>query len=102
MMMKPMHKIINEYETLSSGGHWFATSTMKFFKTRLPDFGYLKGDDTFFITSESDGTRGRRYTIRKMDKTGDIDTVGDFYRYNKTEARRILASEILGVRVKDL
>ena len=101
-MKRPMHRIVSEYLELRPNGHWFDDSSMRFFKTRLQDYGYLKGNDTYFITSENDGSRGRRFSIRKMDLTGDIDTVGEFYQYTKQEARRILAYNILGWKIKDL
>lgn len=97
-----MYKIVEEYNRLRPQGHWFDESTMRFFKSRLPSYGYIKGDDTYFISSEDDGSRGRRYSIRKMDSTGDIDTVGEFYQYTKREANRELAHNILGWKIKDL
>ena len=45
-----MWRIIEEYNNLSNGGHWFDTDTMKFFKCRLPDYGYRKENNVYFIS----------------------------------------------------
>lgn len=101
-MMIPMHKIIMEHEE-KSNGHWFSKGSMRFFNSRLPNYGYLKGDNVYFISSERfDHKTPRLFTVRVMDRnTGEIDTIGEFNTMTKTEARRELAS-ILGWKIKDL
>lgn len=103
-MRKAINEIIKEYYDLKPGGHWFSNDTMRFFSSRLPDYAYLKGDYAYFITSEKDFSGNNRfYSIRKFDRRdGKIDTIGDFNRMTKTEARKELAHNILNWKVKDL
>ena len=102
MMRVPMHKVVMEYEE-KTRGHWFKPETMRFFRSRLPSYGYAHNDSIFFVSSENDGVRGRKYTIREFDSnTGTIETIGEFYQHTKREANRILAHDILKVKVKDL
>ena len=98
-----MHVLIQEYSNLNPHGHWFDRSTMQFFKCRLPDYAYLKNDDAYFISSEKGPSDIRAYTIRKFDRnTGDIETVDEFNKLTRTQARRRLAYDILGWKLKDL
>lgn len=97
-----MYRIIDTHTKLQPDSYWFSDKTMKFFKTRLPFYGYLKGDITYFITSENDGVRGRKYSIRTMNESGEIDTYGEFYQYSKTEANRILAYDRLCKKIRHL
>lgn len=102
MLRKAMWKIQNEHKTLQPNSYWFSPETMRFFKCRLPDFGYLLGDDYYFITSEKCPQGLKLSSIRKMDSKGNIETIGDFHSLTRTQARRILAHDILKVKVKDL
>lgn len=77
------------------GSHWFSPSTMRFFRSRVAQYGYSMVDPyeqpkearVFFVSSEqfqgSDGRRATRaYTVRVMNwATGDVDTVGEFQAY---------------------
>lgn len=74
-------------------GHWFDPGSMRFFNSRLPQGGYKVGNKVYFISSEHfrglyepDGER--LYTIRVMDyNTGDVDTVGEFNKLTKAQAK---------------
>ena len=103
-MKLPIHVLIREYYEIKPGGHWFSKDTMRFFKSRLPDYAYLKGNNAYFITSESDFSGSNRlYSIREFNRnTGQIETIGEFNSMTKTEARRELAHNILNYRIKDL
>lgn len=103
-MKLPMYKLINEYNEIS-GGHWFDKDTMRFFRSRLPDYSYLKGEKAYFITSEQGpcSNNERKYSIRCFDRTtGSIDTIGPFNEMSRQEACRELAHNILNWKIKDL
>lgn len=101
-MKVAMYKVVKEYHKLNPQGHWFDDSTMRFFQCRLPERGYVKGDDYYFISSERYGYDPRRYTVRKLDRNnGNIETIGPFNELTKTEARRLLA-QTLDWKIKDL
>jgi hypothetical protein len=74
-------------------GKWFSPSAMRFFKTKLPQYGYNVGADYYFITSERCSLDGdqRKFTIRKMDAKYQISTVGPFQGFDsRVEAHRAL------------
>ena len=101
-MRVPIHVIVKEYYTLNPDGHYFDTSTMRFFKSRLSDYGYAKNNDYLFITSECGPTNTRLFTVRKLDRlTGDISNVGPFNELTKTQSRKLIA-ETLNYKIKDL
>mgnify|MGYP001584311663 FL=1 len=76
------------------GSHFFDADSMRFFSSRVSELMWSEGDmknyeneSIYFITSEAD--RGhiqhsgsvRAYTVRKIDRDGDIDTIGEFQGY---------------------
>ena len=71
------------------GRHWFDRSSMRFFRTKLPRYGYRANDGTiYFVTSEQFvDSRGnadpRRYSVRKM--TVNHFTTEDEYKQHSTE-----------------
>lgn len=84
----PMEEIRRLYDP-GYHRHWFDRSTMRFFRSRLPQGGYMTTDErlVYFVSSEqfegSNGDRAeRRYSIRVL-KVADhaIDTIGDFQAY---------------------
>lgn len=99
------------------GSHWFSQSTMRFFRSRVAQYGYGTVDPyeqpnearVFFVSSEqfqgSDGRRApRAYTVRVMDwATGNVGTVGEFQAYGSRgsadRAARKLASGAATVEV---
>ena len=67
-----------EYKNRTNGqGHWFDPETMRFFKSKI-GIVRKKGDDYYFVSSEKFMDDPRMYSVRKMDITGDITTIGDF------------------------
>ncbi len=79
------------------GHHWFDKDSMRFFASRVCWGEVYAG--CFFISSEQDKPRQpfRRYTIRKANDRGEIDTHGDFQQYTSLamakRAARKLAPE---------
>lgn len=76
-------------------GHWFDAGSMRFFKSRLPSYGYRKGNAIYFISSEKMDEEPRKFTIRKVDETGDVSTVGDFNIMSKNTAKKKLKEILL-------
>lgn len=75
------------YERLHPDGHWFDDSTIAFFRTELPEYGYELPSGRFFITAETSPGGARKFTVRKQDvATGEIDTVGEFHSYDDRAA----------------
>lgn len=79
--------------------HFFDKDTMRFFQSRASETCYIKGTDIYFITSEKQKSHWsefdqkvyhfpRLFTVRKCDKDGDIDTIGDFQAYDSLRAAR--------------
>ena len=62
-----------------AGFHFFAPSTMRFFRSRLGKTVY---GGKYFVTSEQfNGDSERLYTIRQVDDKGSVSTVGAFQGY---------------------
>lgn len=60
------------------GFHFFERGTLKFFGSRVSSQTF--GD--VFITSEVDfHGRNRRYTVRRLNDRGAVDTIGEFRQY---------------------
>jgi len=79
------------------GHNFFSEDTMRFFNSRIETKGNLIGDK-FFITSEqfvpSTGVADdRKFTIREFDnKTGMIDTIGDFNKHSSLSSAKAFAN----------
>jgi hypothetical protein len=55
------------------GGHFFDAGSMRFFGSKVHGPVYTGADGWYFVTSEQrEETARRGYTVRKMDKEGDI------------------------------
>lgn len=76
-------KVANE----ALGQTWFGKSETAFFNTKVHE-GVIMG--RFFITSDSpdDLPESRRYSVRRADDEGRIETVGDFMAYETKDAAR--------------
>jgi hypothetical protein len=79
------------------GHFWFSPATARFFRSRAS--GPVIGN--MFVSSEHNDAPGcnypRRYTIRRANENGSIDTVGEFQAYRSKRAalnaiRRIVAN----------
>ena len=89
MKIKTIHidDIKTIYENKTNGGHWFDKDTCSFFKSRFAKWGYKILDNIYFISSEQNTIDDERlYTIRKMDKECDIESIDGFQKY-KTSAQ---------------
>lgn len=69
-----------------AGSFWFEPDTMRFFRSRVGWGGYVHADGRiFFVSSErfvsSLGSRPRRFSVRVLDASGSIETVGEFQQY---------------------
>ena len=77
-----------EYKNRTNGtGHWFDADTMRFFGSRI-GIARKKGDDFYFVSSEKPPHGPRRYSVRKMDINGKIETVGEFCSMSKYMAEK--------------
>lgn len=75
----PQHVIIARHK-----GYFFSQGAMRFFKSRVADFGFQneKTEIIYFVTSEKNGNMPRKYTIRALLPNGQVDTVSAFQEYN--------------------
>lgn len=101
---------VSEMEYINSrhGKFFFASETMKFFKSKV--YGVVKArikvrldnwrtlpvsGKAVFITSEKCDNETRLYTVRLFNvKTGAVDTVGEFQQYRTLRAARRAASQV--------
>ena len=83
-----MREIENRYDS-GEGRHWFDTDTMKFFRTRLPAYGYEGVAGVFFTSSEKPPHGKRMHSVRQLVGPGDIDTRGDFCCMTQSRATRL-------------
>jgi hypothetical protein len=60
-----------------SDGHWFDRDTMRFFNTRIGE-SWRIGNVFLFVTSEQPPHGDRAYSVRRMGKDGDVQTLGEF------------------------
>ena len=73
--------------------HFFDRHTMNYFHSRIESKLY---GGRYFITSEADyylSTFPRRYTVRRANDDGSIDTVGDFQAYATIDEARYAAKD---------
>lgn len=101
-------EIIDRYDLARRHrGHFFDASTLRFFGSRIAQYGYRSRDGAraYFTTSERFECPGtldhpyhaepRRYTVRVMDwDSGTIDTVGTFQQYASASAARRAAERL--------
>ena len=85
MKIHDMSDIRNHYERGEGARHWFDPSSMRFFRSRLPQTAYTTDDGarSYFVTSEqfvgSQGAAPRKFTVRCYTwETRDISTIGAF------------------------
>ncbi len=72
-------------------GTWFDPKTMKFFRTKLSDYGYVGKVDglIYFVTSEECLGCPRFWSVRRLNReTGYIDTCGTFNSYQTAKDAR--------------
>ena len=84
------------------GHHFFDADAMAFFRSRVEDGGKVYGG-RYFITSEQFEFRGekfeRRYTLRRANDDGSIETVfGQFQEHQTLSAAKDAARLAAGER----
>lgn len=86
-------------------GHWFDKGSMRFFKSRPPQYAYYtpKENAYYFISSEAfSGSQNRKYTIRRVNvSSGEISSVTEFNTLTKSQAKSQLA-KILNCKIENL
>jgi len=81
--------VLQRYKQVAPLGTFFSPEAMGYFNSHMPNQAYRVPDGpVFFCTSEVENDRTfRRYTVRKMDwETGEIETIGPFCQYDRSEA----------------
>ncbi len=79
-----------EYKNRTGGnGHWFDPETMGFFKSKIGRSRMIR-NIIYFVSSEKPPHGDRKYSVRRMDKSGDITTVGPFCEYSSFKANQVL------------
>lgn len=73
------------------GRHFFDRDTLRFFRSKLPRVGYEGQGGVYFVTSEqfvgsNRVASPRKYTVRKLEGEGRIETVGKFNEMERAEA----------------
>ena len=103
------HDIKMIYGNRKPEGHFFDKDTMRFFDSRLSGSGYKLNGIVYFITSEQQhesqefgGTRPRKYTIRVMNKEGNINDIGGFQKYQDSASAKRELSKILEAELKNV
>jgi hypothetical protein len=104
---------VSELKAINAGhgGHFFDADAMRFFNSKVHGPVYTGTDGWYFVTSErNDGAFGspsnpRKYTVRRMDKEGDIsepeeDGHDNFQRhdtlkYAQTVARKLAERSVM-------
>ncbi len=76
------------------GFHFFDSSTMRFFRSRVLSQTFEGKDTVYFVTSEqfvgSEYTAPRKYTVRRFNpESGDVRTVQPFNELTRNRALRI-------------
>jgi len=91
------------YANRQLGHHFFDTDTLRFFRSRNGSTVY---GGQYFITSEQDHDYGgsigaawdgeRRYTVRRANADGSIETVGHFGQYGSRSGAAAAAARLAG------
>lgn len=92
--MTTRQRLTNVYKERRPAGHWFDPKTISFFGTR---FGRMTsvGNVYLFVTSERPPQRERAYSVRRMNESGDISTVGPFCEMTRAQANRAFVDAVL-------
>jgi hypothetical protein len=83
-----MYDLQSEYRR--TGGYWFESDTMRFFKSRVADVAYLNTDGSmaYFTSSEKGPDNVRKYSVRVFNRaTADIDTYPDYKAFQAYASR---------------
>lgn len=81
------------------GHHWFDADTLRGFKSRV---GKTLYGGRYFISSENGGPHiwngKRRYSVRRVNPNGSIDTVGEFGQFATGRQAAVVARYYAKVR----
>lgn len=76
----------------ATGSHWFDPDTMRFFGTKVLPTVYQGPGGIFFVTSDHDFQRVRKYTVRQFDPIkAEIDTYGDMAEHDDARTAKRIA-----------
>lgn len=79
-----------------AGSHWFEKATMDFFGTIIEEkilFGKY-----FFTQDRVSSACNYRYSIRRANKNGSIDTIGQFHKYfTMADAEKALSHHMVEI-----
>jgi hypothetical protein len=86
----------------AAGNYWFERSTMRFFRSRVGRVAYRGAGGVYFVSSEqfigSDGrAHARKFTVRRQNVDGSIDTVGAFNELDRVTATRVAKEHAAGL-----
>lgn len=96
----PMWEAVRNYYQPGRGRHWFDADSMRFFKSRLPEYGMVGADRAiYFVSSEQGPTGPRAYSVRVIRGPGDIETVGAGFMGYATRAQALGACKRLALAV---
>ena len=81
-----------ERKNQEAGKHWFSPDTKRFFKSKIDNVAYKKGNKAYFISSEKGPDEIRKFSVREADlDTGEVNTVGEFQAFtNRKDAMKRL------------
>ncbi|MHC4322695.1 MAG: DUF7447 family protein [Planctomycetota bacterium] len=80
----------NRHYENKTAGHWFDPDTMRFFRSRIGKARKCKNGVWFFVSSEKPPHGKRKYSVRKMELDGDINTVGEFCSLTSYMANKLV------------
>jgi hypothetical protein len=85
MEVSPRYRSIEDVKkrNQAAGYFYFEPATLRFFSSQVSDSIYPIEDGVrcYFVTSERNGDRPRRYSVRIAQVNGDIDTIGEFQEF---------------------
>ena len=74
-----------------AGRFFFSPDTMRFFKSRVLPTVFEGVGGIYFVTSEqfvgSEGAQPRRYTVRRVESSGEINTATVFNQLTKSKTQ---------------
>jgi len=86
-----------ELKNLSRKGdrHFFDDDTMRFFDSRVMSTTFPVQDGIYFVTSERQSPEHRRFwTVRFMDNSGRVSTIGEFQGWESQKAAMQMAKRL--------
>ena len=92
-MYRTIEDIMNKNQ--QSGRHFFSPSTMRFFKSKVYRTVYRDEEEAYFITSEKAPHDKRKYSVRRANEDGSIETIV-WYQFNQYKmAEKFIQTELL-------